>query len=623
VQFDLLNLTIMRENTFMSFVPFKSLGKYVAILGKSARRKFWTVVITQSVLGFLDLVGVAIIGVLGSLALRGVQSQNAGGRTSQALEFLRIENFEFQKQIVILSLLATFFFILKTILTVVLNRKILFFLSLQAASLSDKLLARVLNKPILGIQQNSSQEIQYAVGSGVSAIALGIVGTLATVITDSSTLLILIVGLFVIDPLVAASSVLLFGLIGILLYSLTHKKAHRLGVELAELNVKSQINIQELITSYREIFVRDRREYYLWRISNLRRRHANTLAEQNFMPNISKYVLEVSVIIGAVLMSALEFAIHDAAHAAASLAIFIVAGSRIAPALMRLQQSFVQVRANEGIAASTYKLISDTNVLEPLNPRNFEPSFTYDGFEANISLTAVNFEYPGSTNKIFSDLNLTIAAGKFIAIAGHSGSGKSSLVDLLLGLHDPDSGTALISGLRTSEVIKKWPGVIGYVPQVIGLVDGSIRENLSLGFEASTFTDNQYWEALDQAQLKTFVEELSGQLDFEVGEGGSRLSGGQRQRLGIARALLTKPKLLILDEATSALDSQTELEISQSIHKLRGEVTTIMIAHRLSTIKLADMVVYLEDGGIRATGTFEEVRTKVPDFETQAELQGL
>jgi ATP-binding cassette, subfamily B, bacterial PglK len=613
----------MLENRGMSFVPFKSLGKYIAILGKSARRKFWTVVVAQSVLGFLDLVGVAIIGVLGSLALRGVQSQSAAGRTGQALNFLGIDSFSFQTQVIILSLLATFFLILKTILTIILNRRILFFLSNQAAALSEKLLARVLNKPILGIQQNSSQEIQYAVGSGVSAIAVGIVGTIASVITDASTLLILIVGLFVIDPLVATSSILLFGLIGILLYSLTHKKAHQLGVELAQLNVKSQINIQELMTSYREIFVRDRREYYLWRISNLRRRYANTLAEQNFMPNISKYVLEVSVIVGAVLMSALEFALHDAAHAVASLAIFIVAGSRIAPALMRLQQSFVQLRANEGLASSTYALIFDTNLVEPLVSKNFEPSFTYDGFHANISLSKVNFKYPGSNNNIFNDLNLDVKAGNFIAIAGHSGSGKSSLVDLLLGLHKPNSGSALISGLPTSEVIKKWPGVIGYVPQVIGLVDGSIKENLSLGFEVSTFSDLQYWEALNQAQLKTFVEELPGQLEFEVGEGGSRLSGGQRQRLGIARALLTKPKLLILDEATSALDSQTELEISQSIHSLRGEVTTIMIAHRLSTIKLADMVVYLEAGGIRATGTFEEVRIQVPDFESQAELQGL
>ena len=126
------------------------------------------------------------------------------------------------------------------------------------------------------------------------------------------------------------------------------------------------------------------------------------------MPNISKYVLEVSVIIGAVLMSALEFALHDAAHAAASLAIFIVAGSRIAPALMRLQQSFVQVRANEGLASSTYNLINDTDLLEPLTPKNIKPSFTYDGFEANISLTNVNFKYPGSNYNIFNDLNFCV-----------------------------------------------------------------------------------------------------------------------------------------------------------------------------------------------------------------------
>jgi ATP-binding cassette subfamily C protein len=604
-------------------MPSSLLGKYLSILDKPAQKKFWRVVFAQSVLGFLDLLGVAAIGVVGSLALRGVQSQEPGGRTEGALKLLMLDQLNFQNQVILLSLLATSFLVLKTIITIFLNRKILFFLSIQAANLSDKLLARVLSKPLLNIQQSSTQDIQYAVGSGVSAIALGIVGTMATVITDTSTLVILLVGLFIIDPFVALSTFLLFGLIGAVLYQLTHKKARRLGIEIADLNVRSQINIQELITSYREIYIRDRREFYLWRISNLRHRYAYSLADQNFLPNISKYILEVSVIVGALAMSAVSFALHDAAHAAASLAIFIVAGSRIAPALMRLQQSLIQIRANQGIATATYKLLTDVYTNSPIQPENSVPNFNFDNFSPDIKISSLSFSYPGSDTFIFNNLNLSIESGKFVAIAGQSGSGKSTLVDLFLGLHKPTSGNVFISGKPSSEVIKSWPGVIGYVPQIIGLIDGTIKENLSLGFDAEVFAEGDYWEALKQAQLEDFVRNCPGQLDYIVGEGGSRLSGGQRQRIGIARALLTKPKMLILDEATSALDSQTELDVTDAIMSLKGRVTTIMIAHRLSTIKLADAVIYLENGEIKATGTFEELKINVPNFESQASLQGL
>jgi ABC-type multidrug transport system fused ATPase/permease subunit len=597
--------------------------EYLSILDPRSKKKFFRVVLAQSLLGFLDLLGVLMIGVVGSLAIQGVQSKSPGGRTEQVLTLINLDKLDFQMQVIILSLLATTFLIIKSITTIILNRKILYFLSHRSADLSEKLLSKFLSQPILGVQTTSSQDIQYAAGAGVAAIALGIIGTTATIISDSFLLLLLLGGLFVVDPLIALSSLLLFSSVGLFMYQLTHKKARYLGSEMARLNVQSQINIQELVTSYREIYIRNRREFYLWRISKLRHQYANVLAEQTFMPNVSKYVLEVSIILGALAMCGMQFVLHDASHAIASMAIFMVAGSRIAPALLRLQQNFVQIRANQGIAISTLQLLNKVDSFPEILPGNIKYKENHESFSPHISIKGVSFKYPAAESFIFENLTLDIPSGSFVAFAGKSGSGKSTLVDLILGVHIPQKGEILISQKQVNFVVSEWPGIIGYVPQSIGVIAGSVRENLSLGFEATDFTDRDYWRVLEIAHLDEFIQTLPGGLDFNIGEFGSKFSGGQRQRLGIARALLTQPKILVLDEATSALDSETELAISQSIFELKGDVTTLVIAHRLSTIASADRVIYLDAGKIRAMGTFDELRQQVPNFETQAGLQGL
>jgi ABC-type multidrug transport system fused ATPase/permease subunit len=603
--------------------PKFNLNEYLSILDPPSKKKFFRVVFAQSLLGFLDLLGVLMIGIVASLAIQGVQSKSPGGRTEQVLSFINLDKLDFQLQVIVLSLLATTFLIVKSITTIILNRKILYFLSHRAADLSEKLLSKFLSQPILGVQTTSSQDIQYAAGSGVAAIALGIIGTTATIISDSFLLILLLGGLFAVDPFIALTSLLLFSFVGLVMYQLTHKKARYLGSEMARLNVQSQINIQELVTSYREIYIRNRREFYLWRISKLRHQYANVLAEQTFMPNVSKYVLEVSIILGALAMCGMQFVLHDASHAIASMAIFIVAGSRIAPALLRLQQNFVQIRANQGIAKSTLQLLNKVDLFPEIFPRNIKFNENHERFSPHISIKGVSFKYPAADSFIFENLSLEIPSGSFVAFAGKSGSGKSTLVDLILGVHIPQKGEILISHKQIDSVVSGWPGIIGYVPQNIGVIAGSVRENLSLGFDPNDFTDHDYWRVLEISHLHEFVQSLPGGLDFDIGEFGSKFSGGQRQRLGIARALLTRPKILVLDEATSALDSETELAISESIFELKGNVTTIVIAHRLSTIVSADRVIYLDEGRIKAMGTFDELRQRVPNFETQAGLQGL
>jgi ABC-type multidrug transport system fused ATPase/permease subunit len=235
----------------------------------------------------------------------------------------------------------------------------------------------------------------------------------------------------------------------------------------------------------------------------------------------------------------------------------------------------------------------------------------------------LTFNYPGSDHFKLKNISVSIDSGKSLAIVGPSGSGKSTLVDLIIGLQAPTSGTILVSGLPPSEAIKKWPGSISYVAQETIIVNGSIKANVCLGYDPDSISDHLVLEALNKAQLKVLVESLPKGLNSEVGERGAKLSGGQRQRLGIARALLNNPKIIILDEATSSMDSLTENEINQTIESLKDTVTLIIIAHRLSSVKNSDKVIYINNGNAIAVGTFDDVRNSVPDFDKQAKLMGI
>ena len=235
----------------------------------------------------------------------------------------------------------------------------------------------------------------------------------------------------------------------------------------------------------------------------------------------------------------------------------------------------------------------------------------------------VSFKYTEKSTFALRDVSLHVKPGQQVAIVGSSGAGKTTLADLLLSVIKPDDGVVLISGTTVVDAITRWSGAISYVPQDIKIANGSIRENVSLGYPRHLATDERVSNALQTAHLSDLVATLDEGLDAPTGEKGSKLSGGQRQRLGIARALFTSPKLIVFDEATSALDGETESLIADSIHSLKGSVTVIMIAHRLSTVREADLVVYMESGEIKATGTFEEVRSTVPNFDKQARLMGL
>jgi len=603
--------------------PKSTYARAIGILSKSDKRKLTKITVIQILLGVMDLLGVLAIGLLGTLSITGIQSNTPGTKVSNVLSTIGLSDSSFQTQVSVIGLTAVLLLIGRTVLSIFFTRRILYFMSYRGATISANLVSRFLAQPLLVVQRWSIQEALFAVTRGVEIVALEVLALSVVLIADIALLVILVIGLFLVDPLTSIGTIFIFGSIALILYKLMHQRAGKIGTKSSELSIKSSEKISEVFSSYRESIVRNRRDFYAREIAKIRFEFADTRAEIGFMPYISKYVIETTVIVGAVLIGAIQFIMQDAAHAVATLAIFVAAGSRIAPAVLRIQQGSVMMKSSLGMAKPTLDLIEFLGKKPLIENLDDLVHTKHHGFEPEINISNVSISYPKKLNKALINVSLTSNPGDVIAIVGSSGAGKTTLVDILLGVLEPDSGSVHISGVTPLEAISKWPGAIAYVPQDVLVANGSIRENVSLGYPLEAATDELVNDAIRIASLAEFVATLPEGLDTNLGERGAKISGGQRQRIGIARALFTKPKLLVLDEATSALDGGTEESISTDIQKLKGSTTVVLIAHRLSTVRDADLVLYMDKGEIVARGTFEEVRNSVPDFDRQAKLMGL
>jgi len=608
---------------FKSALAGSTIYRAAQILSRQDRRKVLLVILLQISFGLLDLAGVAIVGVLGALAVSGVQGQVPGDRVSQVLDILNLENLTLQTQVAILGSSAAILLIGKTVFSIIFARRIMFFLSRRGAVISANLVSKILSLNLLQIQKRSNQETLYFVTAGVGVITLGVLGTTINVISDISLLIVLSAGLFIVDPMIAIFTMLTFLLIGLILYQLLHTRARRLGTKSSTLSISSNEKILEVLGSYRESVVRNRRSFYSDEIGKQRLALANTVAELSFMPNISKYVIEVTVVLGMLAVGAAQFVMQDVGRAVGVLSVFLAASTRIAPAVLRVQQGAIQIKGSLGAAGPALDLIEELKLETRMTSAIDDLDTEHIGFIPEISLSGVTFRYTESGQPVLNNLNLDINIGESVAIVGPSGAGKTTLVDVLLGVLEPEKGNVTISGKSPSETIKTWPGAISYVPQDVLIINGSIKANVSMGFAPETVSDSAIWSALSVAQLDNVVVDLEFGIDTPVGDRGTRLSGGQRQRLGIARAMYTAPKLIVLDEATSSLDGQTESDLAEALHALKGKVTVVMIAHRLSSVRKVDKVIYLENGELRASGTFEQVRSEVPNFDQQANLMGL
>lgn len=485
----------------------------------------------------------------------------------------------------------------------------------KSADIGVRLVRSIFSQNIKYIQKKSSQVILYNISSGVDVIVLGIVATGISIITDILLLLILLIGIVAVDPIIGLFSFFLFSLILYFMQTQLNSKAKILGQTNYYNIVNHNNTILEVLNSYREFKIRNRLDFYMSSIKTMKFESAFTKSQFAFMPYISKYILESTMIVSGLILVGFQFITKNSVEAVSSLAIFLTASFRIIPALLRIQQGVLTVKNSEGASVGTFEMIRDFNNLgEPDISTVDEYSFKYEGFIPEIKISLNSYSHSENDGFSIDEIDIHIKPGESVAIIGKSGAGKTTLVELILGLLELNDGYVSFSNMPVSQAIRKWPGAISYVPQKIYVSSGTVKQNISLGYPEDLLNDELAWDLLRLVRLDKFVDGLPEGLNTYLEENGEKISGGQRQRLGIARALFTRPQILVLDEATNALDSETEFEISESIKALSGKVTTLVIAHKLSTIRSMDKILHLEDGKVLAFGSFNDVSRKFPSF---------
>jgi len=599
--------------------------KIFQLVNKADKIKLLLVSFIQIFLSFFDLIGVALIGLIGSVSVAAISSTQITGRTESVIKFLGLQDFSSQFQVAILGLMSAVLMVVKTFTSLYLNRKVIFYLSRRGAVITANLTTSLFKRSYIDIKKQGSQNLIYSLTSGVNGMTTGVLGSSVALIADFSLLVVLIGGLFLVNTTMTFVLLSTLTTIATIMYLIIRNKNKRLAALGAKYSIDASSKIFEAVASYRELTLRGQRQYFADIIGKTRMLQADAGAQASYLMNVNKYVLEAAVILITLLIAGIQFLLSNALRSVATLTLFFAAISRIAPAVFRIQQNLLTVKSSLGMAQPTLELIYSLNLSINKEGDNelleLAPT-THKGFISEINVSNLSFKYSGSEKFAIRDINLKLSSGMQVAIVGPSGAGKSTLVDLLLGLHHPSSGDVEISGINAIDAIERWPGAVAYVPQEIQLVSGLISDNILLGFKKSKANLDSVLKAMKMAELNEYLENNT-IMEVNIGDEGGKLSGGQRQRIGIARALLTNPKILVLDEATSSLDAQTEDNVTSTINKIRLDSLVVIVAHRLATVRRADLVIYMQDGEVKAQGSFEQVRKLIPNFDTQAELMGL
>ena len=408
---------------------------------------------------------------------------------------------------------------------------------------------------------------------------------------------LILVMMLILDAKMTLFVIVLFGVLTLLIIKVLKPRLNKIGSK--NQSIQSRIAKWRIQAIYglKDVKVLNREEFFVRNYYESGKVGANVSTTYAVLNNVPRLLIETVFIVG--ILGVLMLFIRgggDLSALVSTVAAFGVAAMRVLPSVNRINTYITQISYTQPSLDFVYQNLQEGMKTDAmLAERKANSQKDKLKLEHQIELSHISFHYPDSDKDIFTDAHMVVPKGKSVGIIGTSGAGKSTIVDILLGLLHAQEGEITCDGIDIFKNYESWLAQVGYIPQSIYLVDESIRDNIAFGIDEDKIDEKRIWEVLEEAQLKEFVEELPQGLDTTIGDRGVRLSGGQRQRIGIARALYHDPEILVFDEATSALDNDTEAAVMDAVNSFHGKKTMIIIAHRLNTIEKCDVIYKVED----------------------------
>ena len=575
--------------------------KFARVLSRHQKLRIIELAILMVIGGFLEMLSVSII-VPFMKAVLELEAVMANPYVKYICNILGI--YTYRKFLIVLVFTVAGIYIFKNIF-------LLFQMSMQNRfvyynmfSTQQRLLANCLSRPYEYFLGAKSGEILRVIGDDTT-YAFTILVMLLSLFSELVVSGVLIVTSFVIAPAVTFYIAIFMFLIVTLIQTMIRPILGKSGEKNRESYACMQQWLLQAIQGIKEVKIMQKEEFFNDKYSEFGLIHVNSLYKNMTLGSVPRYMIEASsmssffVVIGIMILGGcdLEMMVPMLSGVA-------MAAVRLLPSVYRISQYMASIAFNEPALDKLLVNLREVDKYDKCKdrkqigiPQRIVPKSRK--LSSEIQLLDVSYHYPSGKEDVLSNASLLIRKGESVGIAGSSGVGKTTVIDILLGLLKPQRGQVLVDGLDIQLDISNWLNQIGYIPQSIFLLDGDIRSNIAFGMAAEDIEDDMVWESLKKAALDNFVKELPNGLDTEIGERGIRLSGGQRQRIGIARALYKNPEILFFDEATSALDYETEAAIMESIDQLYGTKTMVIIAHRLTTIENCDHIYHIEGGTFR------------------------
>ena len=581
---------------------------------------WFSLLFLRSALTFLDLAAIAAIGYLATSVATVLSGSGEYGQSFEVAGIV-LPGVTFET-IPIVAAIILALFISKTLLSIAITGWTAFFIG-KIESRAAKLISEIyFGGNLSDSRKYSLEEMMFAVTNGTSNAFNYLLNNFSTIVTEGILFIVLIVmGFLFVDPAATLAAVVYFGLVALIVQFVIGSITLRSQEQNYQSSIKLYTSVSNIISVFRELSVSGKKKKFLRDIRESKALATNSAAKTFFISSLPRHIIETALLLGVAAFFLSQVSSGDIASSIGTIGIFLAGSFRITTALLPIQASFLGIKAALPSARIAQDILSG---LPELQARQATIRNNSDEkFDLNRPIGAVfeevTFSYPDSKYPALLDINFVIEPGSQTALMGPSGAGKSTIAHMVCLLIRPTSGR-VFQITNSSDLELAVGGRVSYVPQKPGMISGTILENVALGLEIEDVDRDEVIATLQAVHLGSFVKELPMGIDTHLGKLKDALSGGQMQRLGLARALYSKPSLLVMDEATSALDAESESEIQKTLEEMRGKVTVVVIAHRLNTIQHADKVILLEEGRVQDSGTFKELIARNLSVEKAVDL---